>query len=191
MEYSVEDLLIKRGEGEETSAGVTIKARAGQLGGDFSIMEAFVGPRELLAPHTHDHEDQAVYVIEGELEFEVGGEDGDRFTAPTGSYVIKPRGIQHSFWNATDEPVRYIELSGGKGFQGFVDASTELGAVEASRQSEEQYGLTWGYDRIPKMMLQHRLTSISGVEMSWEKLQDFSPKDMLATIQEKLEGIVG
>ena len=74
-------------------------------------------PNELLAPHTHEHEAQLVYVITGELEFEVGGKDGLRFKAPAGSYVIKPVGIEHAFWNKGAIPARYIELSGKEHFE--------------------------------------------------------------------------
>ncbi len=63
----IEDLLVAPGGGEETASDMTIVARSGALGGDFSIMEGFLEPGALLPPHTHEHEDQAVFVIEGEL----------------------------------------------------------------------------------------------------------------------------
>ena len=172
MTHTTEDLLIAPGQGERTESGMTIKIRAQQLGGDFSVMEAFVGPNELLAPHTHQHEDQAVFVIEGELEFEVGGEGGLRFTAPAGSYVIKPRGVMHCFWNKHDTPVRYIELSGRIGFEQFVDSTGEEGALKSSIKAKDRFGIDFHEERIPKLLVQHCLTGIAGMDEPWKKSEE-------------------
>ncbi|MCB9793765.1 MAG: cupin domain-containing protein [Alphaproteobacteria bacterium] len=169
MSYSVEDLLRLPGEGEQV-ADMNVKARASDLGGDFSIMEGRIAPYQLLTPHTHQREDQAVFVIEGELEFEVGGEGGLRFSAPAGSYVIKPRGVQHGFWNAKETPVRYIELSGRANFERFVD-DTDESAVKASRSAEEKYEITFHYDRIPVLMARHKLTSLAAMHMPTEGMK--------------------
>lgn len=166
MSTSAEGLLLLPGEGEKSNH-MLVKIRARDLGGAFSVMEAVIKPYQLLAPHTHTHEDQAVFVISGELEFEVDGEGGTRFTAPAGSYVIKPRGIQHCFWNQTDTPARYIELSGGENFEHFTDDADE-DVVKASREAEERYALTFHTERIPKLMADHKLTSVSGLNMPWE-----------------------
>ncbi|KIG12264.1 hypothetical protein DB30_01740 [Enhygromyxa salina] len=122
---------------------------------------------QLLAPHTHTHEDQAVFVIEGELEFEVGGAGGTRFTAKQGAYVAKPRNVQHCFWNETDQPCHYIELSGGAGFENFVDSTREQ-TMKASMNAKRDFGLTFHQDRIPGLLRAHRLTSVVGMEMPWE-----------------------
>lgn len=153
-------------EGEQIGS-MLVKIRANQLGGDFSMMQAVVAPHQLLVPHTHTHEDQAVFVIDGELEFEVGGEGGTRFTAGAGSYIIKPRGISHGFWNKTDKTTVYIELSGREGFEGFVDSTAENTLVAAAK-AEKDYGVTFHYDRVPKLMKDNRLTSVAGMDMPWE-----------------------
>ena len=156
------DLLVTPGAGETTASDMVIKFRSGLLGGDFSIMEGVVRPGELLAPHTHEHEDQAVYVIDGELEFEVGGADGLRFSAGAGSYVLKPRGISHGFWNVKDTTVRYIELSGRSGFEKFIDARQDgIGAMIEAAQGD--LGMTMHMDRIPALMKEHGLTGLAGV----------------------------
>lgn len=166
--------LIGSDQGESIGS-MSIKVRSEQLGGDFSVMQAVVEPHQLLAPHTHTHEDQAVFVIDGELEFEVGGEGGTRFTAKTGDYVIKPRGVMHCFWNKTDRTTRYIELSGRAGFEGFV-YSTKDGAVKASIAAEKDYGVTFHSKRIPKLLAQHRLTSVAGMGMPWEGASPPGPR---------------
>ena len=144
------------------------------MGGDFSIMEGFVRPRELLAPHTHDHEDQAVFIIEGELEFEVGGREGLRFSAGPGSYVIKPRGVSHGFWNVGEVTVHYIELSGRDGFEKFVDARSE--GVVAMLEEGEEVGMSFQIERALQLMVEHRLTGLAGL----------NPPKLRELIKEKL-----
>ena len=90
-------------------------------GGAFAILEFTLGPRRLVPPHTHVEEDELSYVIEGEVGFRVG--DAVTIAAP-GTYVQKPRGIAHTFWNATDQPARVMELllpgSAAEGFRGIA-----------------------------------------------------------------------
>ncbi len=190
-QYTEQNLHIPAGVGEMSGTHLVTKVHASQLGDDYSVMEGVMKPRSLLAPHSHVHEDQVVVVLNGELGFEIGGEGGERFTAKAGAYVIKPRGVQHTFWNATDEPVRYIELSGGPGFQGFVDESTKVGSLKAAESSPEKFGITWAHHRIPKLMFEHRLTNISGVEAPWEQLKDLSPVDLISILKNTLQGAIG
>lgn len=154
---------MRPGEGDDID-GTIVKVRAGQLGGDFSIMEAEVGPNELLAPHVHEREDQAVYVISGALEFEVGGENGIRFTAPAGSYVIKPRGVTHAFWNKGSEAARYIELSGRANFEAFVEGSEGEPRQKVVATARPKYGITFFPHRIPKLLKEHGLTGVVGMD---------------------------
>ena len=153
-------LLVEPGQGESIHT-MTIKARAEQLGGDFSIMQATVEPHQLLPPHTHLHEDQAVFIIDGELEFEIGGAGGLRFSAGPGDVVLKPRGISHGFWNIGDVVVRYIELSGQNGFERFIDGRKD--GVEAFvRNAQEELGMQLHVERIPQLLREHGLTQLAG-----------------------------
>jgi len=159
--YTVKELLKLPGEGESMNAMV-IKARTEDLSGQFGIMESVLSPKTMIAPHRHEHEAQAVYVISGELEFEVGGAGGLRFTAPAGSYIIKPQGVQHCFWNATNEPARYIELSGGRGFEEFVDDIVDANPLEI-KKAGDTHQVLFDVKRIPKLLLQHRLKGLHGM----------------------------
>lgn len=169
-ELRASDLLILPNAGEKSGTHLAIKIRSHLLGGDFSVMEGVLKPHELLAPHTHQHEDQAVIVLSGTLIFEVGGRDGVVFAAPSGSYVVKPRGTSHAFWNPGDEPARYVELSGRDGFERFIDSTTQKGSAQASQDAKRDFDTEFHFDRIPELMLQHRLTHIAAVEMPWEQL---------------------
>ncbi len=168
--HTLESLLKLPGEGEKTHSDMVIKASVDQLEGDFSVMEGVIYPGELLAPHTHEHEAQLVYVITGELEFEVGGEDGMHFTAPAGSYVIKPKGIMHAFWNKTDEPARYIELSGREYFEGFVRSKAE-GDLHAVTHAKD-FGMTTHMKDSARLIYANKLNGLSMMELP--KLPKFS-----------------
>lgn len=166
MSLTIEDLLVLPGEGKMID-NVQIAISSEDTSGHFSAMKVTLAPYQLLAPHSHDREDQAVYVISGELEFEVGGSDGLRFTVSAGSFVRKPAGIEHSFWNAAGAPCEYIELSAGERFQQMVEA-TEQGTLKAAIGSEKKYGVTVNAKRVPGMLVRHGLTSVATMNMPWE-----------------------
>jgi mannose-6-phosphate isomerase-like protein (cupin superfamily) len=78
---------------------------------NFSIIEIAAG-REL-EPHVHEGEDDAFYLLEGELIFTVEGRD---VTAPPGTFVLVPPGIEHSFHNKGATPVRMLNIHAPGGF---------------------------------------------------------------------------
>jgi mannose-6-phosphate isomerase-like protein (cupin superfamily) len=63
--------------------------------------------------HVHEDEDDAFYVLEGELTFTVGGEE---VPAGPGTFVLVPPGLRHGFANRTDAPVRFLNLHAPAGF---------------------------------------------------------------------------
>lgn len=160
---NLEQYLIEPHQGSASKTHLDVKVSSGLLGGDFSIMQGVMKPGDLLCPHTHEREDQCVYVIDGELEFELGGKEGLRFTARAGSYVVKPRGISHAFWNSTETPVPYIELSGQDGFERWV-ASHDQGTMKAVKNSKRDYAMEMHLDRIPEMLKTYNLKSLAGVD---------------------------
>ena len=64
-------------------------------------------------PHTHEGEDDAFYVLEGELTF-IAGEDEIR--APAGTFVLVPPDTLHSFANRGDAPARILNIHAPAGF---------------------------------------------------------------------------
>ena len=72
----------------------------------------FAPGRELEA-HVHDGEDDAFYILEGELTFMLGE---DRVKAPEGTFVLIPPGVEHGFRNDTERPVRILNVHAPAGF---------------------------------------------------------------------------
>jgi mannose-6-phosphate isomerase-like protein (cupin superfamily) len=77
----------------------------------FGIID-FVPGRQL-EPHVHHNEDDAFYILEGELTFVLG--DGE-VAAPAGTFVLVPPGVEHGFRNDGVEPVRILNIHAPAGF---------------------------------------------------------------------------
>jgi quercetin dioxygenase-like cupin family protein len=133
------------------------KITAEDSGGSLTIEEWGLPPGQMIPPHTHSREDECSFVLEGELTCYVGGEV---VLAPTGSYVLKPRGVPHAFYNAGAETVRVMEvLAPGGSFEGYFDEYEEIASSEmddgehrrARAELGERYGITWHDERIPEV----------------------------------------
>ena len=64
-------------------------------------------------PHVHQDEDDSFYVLDGELTFLLGD---DEVAAPSGTFVLIPPGVLHTFVNHTDDPVRMLNIHAPAGF---------------------------------------------------------------------------
>jgi quercetin dioxygenase-like cupin family protein len=129
-----QQIVVQAGEGESVwlgGLGVDFKIPAGMTGGAFSIVEHPLDPGRLIPPHVHYQEDELSYVLSGEIGVRIG--DRDHVAGP-GSYVFKPRGIPHTFWNAGPEPARLLEVIWPAGFERFF---AELGELAATCPPEE------------------------------------------------------
>jgi mannose-6-phosphate isomerase-like protein (cupin superfamily) len=77
----------------------------------FGIIE--ITPGRVLEAHVHRDEDDAFYIIEGELTFVFGDEEA---AAPPGTFVLVPPGIEHAFRNDGETPVRMFNIHAPAGF---------------------------------------------------------------------------
>jgi mannose-6-phosphate isomerase-like protein (cupin superfamily) len=77
----------------------------------FGIIEIAAG-REL-EQHVHADEDDAFYIVEGEMTFAFGE---DEVAAPAGTFVLVPPGVEHGFRNDGDHPVRMLNIHAPAGF---------------------------------------------------------------------------
>jgi mannose-6-phosphate isomerase-like protein (cupin superfamily) len=98
---------------------MTVKATAATTGGAFGLVESFVAPGFSPPLHVHHREDEAFYVLEGELTMKCGERT---FRATAGAFVFLPRDVPHTFVVEGDRPARMLTLltpGGGEGV--FVD----------------------------------------------------------------------
>lgn len=129
-------------------AGLDAEVKVGgeRTSGRVAVVEFMLGPRRLVPPHKHVSEDEISYVLEGEVTFRVG----DLIVAARpGTCVNKPRGVFHTFWNATDRPVRLLEIIVPAGlenhFRGMPNTSGRALNVHSDDwvpELRERYGLT-------------------------------------------------
>ncbi len=88
--------------------GTTYKVLSKSVSGSAAIVEHTLEPKSIGAPmHKHTYEDEISYVLEGELSVI---QNGEVQTARPGQYIVKPRGIFHTFWNSGDERIHFIEV---------------------------------------------------------------------------------
>jgi quercetin dioxygenase-like cupin family protein len=118
---------VDPGEGETIQGPVggplTFKARGAQTGGQLTLFENVIAPGDGPPLHTHRHEDESWYVLEGSVRFRLG--DELRY-APTGSFVFVPRGTPHCFQNTGAEPARIIVIFTPSGMERFFDRFATL-----------------------------------------------------------------
>jgi mannose-6-phosphate isomerase-like protein (cupin superfamily) len=64
-------------------------------------------------PHVHREEDDSFYVLDDEMTFLLGDEE---VVAGAGTFVLVPPGMEHTFVNRTDAPVRMLNIHAPAGF---------------------------------------------------------------------------
>lgn len=109
---------------------VTFKVTSEETDGTFAIVEEVVPPNYETPLHIHSREDERVYVVSGNLMFQVGNEI---FQATTGAFINMPRGLVHNFKNVgTTEAVLLITFSPA----GIEDMFCEMGrsVIDASKR---------------------------------------------------------
>jgi quercetin dioxygenase-like cupin family protein len=85
----------------------TMKATKARTAGSLAFIEAIVPPGGGPIAHAHSAEDEAYYLLDGELEFL----DGDRtFIAGPGDFVFIPRRRRHRFKNITGQTSKTLFL---------------------------------------------------------------------------------
>ena len=95
---------------------MTVKAGGAQTGGVFTLLE-WAAPEGFGPPrHMHHREDEAFYLLEGEMDVECGDRS---WTLGPGAFVFLPHGIPHSFV-VTDGPVRGLQITSPAGFEHYI-----------------------------------------------------------------------
>ena len=96
----------------------SVRATRETTGGAFGIVENWDMPPGFASPyHVHHAEDEAFYVVEGELAIVCGGK---WMKAGPGTYAFGPRDIPHGFKVIGSSPARLLLLCTPGGFEHFV-----------------------------------------------------------------------
>jgi quercetin dioxygenase-like cupin family protein len=89
--------------------------RGEESDGQVAIVDLSGGGRPPL--HHHDF-DEAFYVLEGELTFQLGE---DVFTRSAGELAFAPRGVAHTYANLSGAPARALLVITPAGFERYFD----------------------------------------------------------------------
>jgi mannose-6-phosphate isomerase-like protein (cupin superfamily) len=107
----VEPVVIPPGQGHRIGNVEFLARSADTPRFTFGIIE--ITPGRVLEAHVHPDEDDAFYILEGELTFFF---DDEEATATPGTFVLVPPGIEHGFRNETEQPVRMLNIHAPAGF---------------------------------------------------------------------------
>jgi mannose-6-phosphate isomerase-like protein (cupin superfamily) len=103
------------------------KATAETTGGAFTLIDEIAGPGRQSPPHIHHSEDEAFWIIEGEVTFTCGDKT---YVAEPGSFVFLPRNIQHNFRVTSEVPARMLLWISPAGLEGFFKEMGEPGRLD-------------------------------------------------------------
>jgi len=114
-----------------------IHLRSAQSNGAVGVVELAVSP-DFAGPPLHHHDfDEAFYVLEGEMTFQLGDE---RRAAGPGELVFAPRGSHHTLANLSRAPARYLVVCTPAGFENrFARTAAERAGEEPPAWALEPY----------------------------------------------------
>jgi mannose-6-phosphate isomerase-like protein (cupin superfamily) len=141
--------------------GAVLMLGGDRTAGSLSLVEHPLQPRALGSPmHTHRNEDEYSVVLEGLVGAQIGEQTVE---GGPGAVLVKPRGVPHAFWNATDRPARLLEIISPAGFEGYFAGLGEIfagqGPPDPGHLAElaERYGLDLDRDSVPRLAAAHGL----------------------------------
>lgn len=114
-----------------------LKATEAETNGAYSLAEVYANHGDVPL-HSHEHEDEAFYVLEGHITFEVGGQT---IEAGPGSFVFGPRGVPHRY-TVTSPTARMLMLFTPAGFERFIRA-TSVATDTLERPSPDEIEIDW------------------------------------------------
>jgi quercetin dioxygenase-like cupin family protein len=98
-----------------------IKATAADTGGQLTVLDVTDPPGVEAPLHVHHREDEAFWVLDGEVTFEVGGKT---IEARAGDFIFGPRDVPHGY-KVGDAGSRMLLILTPGGFEDLVAATSD------------------------------------------------------------------
>jgi quercetin dioxygenase-like cupin family protein len=122
--------MIRTGDTIEnpvTGERITFLATSRDTDGEAVVIETVVQPDGFVAAaHVHPSQSERFAVAEGTLGLKV---DGEKLTLGPGDVAVVEPGTPHKFWNAGDEPVRFVcEVRPALQFESLLETMFDLAA---------------------------------------------------------------
>jgi quercetin dioxygenase-like cupin family protein len=128
----------------------TFKLSSADTAGTLAVIETLTFPQNGPPMHTHTHEDETFYILDGRFSFVLGEQT---FEASPGTLIRAPRGIPHGYKNISALPARKLLLISPAGLENFFREVGEPakdttappphrpGAISRAMQLAQKYGL--------------------------------------------------
>lgn len=127
---------------------VTLKLVGAESAGTLAAYE-FVTPPATAGPPLHLHRawDEAFYVLGGEMTFLIAGQT---HLASAGAFVFIPRGVEHTFWNASAAPTRQLTVFTPSGIEEYFDAVSQVLAGGGEESLEPAIAIMEQHDMVAR-----------------------------------------
>ena len=140
MSSSNRTVVLGPGEGKTVSVmgdQLIYKVVSADTRGAYGLVELVIeahGP----PPHVHRNEDEGFYVLEGELDIQVGER---KVRATTGSFVFGPRGVVHTYSKVGVGPAKLLEIFSPAGFEHFFEEIDGSHDIDQIKSVAEKYNM--------------------------------------------------
>lgn len=122
-----------------------------QSAGSYCMLEITSPAGRATPDHKHEHEDETIHVLDGELSVNI---EGNLHRVGAGETLFLQRGTAHQLINRSDRSARYLLICAPAGFDDFVEmcaeplsapfdiAAPSTMAKEKMRAAAPQFGIT-------------------------------------------------
>ncbi|MCZ2475344.1 cupin domain-containing protein [Aquirufa ecclesiirivi] len=101
------------------SMDIRVRVKSSMTNGIYSNVECAVAPKTMgPAPHIHKELDELMFVLEGTASVIVGEEI---VQVQAGGWHFRPRMIEHTFWNASEKPLLFIDMYFNQPFEEYLE----------------------------------------------------------------------
>jgi mannose-6-phosphate isomerase-like protein (cupin superfamily) len=120
---------------------IRVLIRSSVTDGLYSNVECAVAPKMMgPPPHFHKELDELMYVADGTASILIGD---DIVEVQAGGWHLRPRLIKHTFWNASDKPLRFIDMYFNQPFEEYLERifhelTAENGFPEGSEAKKKE-----------------------------------------------------
>jgi mannose-6-phosphate isomerase-like protein (cupin superfamily) len=132
---------------------IRVWVRSSMTGGLYSSVECAVAPKVMgPPPHLHKALDELMFVLEGTASVMV---EDEVVEINAGGWHLRPRNLRHTFWNASEKPLRFVDMYFNQPFEEFLEKvffeyTPEKGYPFGSKERDavmhglnEQFGLVY------------------------------------------------
>lgn len=125
-----------------------------QSAGSYCMIEIFSPAGRATPTHRHQHEDETIHMLEGELDVNI---EGTTHTFRAGETLYLQRGTAHQLINRSDATARYLVICAPAGFDEFVEICADVLAApyetappsDASKQKMRDAAPRFGITLLP------------------------------------------